>query len=172
MKKIELNADELNMIQTLRSAQALTGNTTATDGAKSFPKKHKTSDFYHEMTAARHMFGSQLNKDGKIKKQCLEAVIANSKRYADKERFTAEFHQERERLVDSARFCRDCKAKGLVPEYVAEHTVFLGKTKVSEVLQNGIQVLGDSVMMYNCPLLEDKFNLYTPAAEAKEAAHV
>ena len=175
MSKITLSADELNMIQTLRNAQALTGNTTANDGASSTSssRTHKVQPVYQVITRGRHAFESQLVKDGNTKRTCLKvALIKSSALYPDPLRFSLDFHTERERLVDSKSFCDACRTLNLVPEYVADHVVFEGKSKMNTVLRDGLQALGDRVRMFNTPLWEDDEKLFLPAAEVKEAPNV
>lgn len=47
-----------------------------------------------------------------------------------------------------------------MPENVADHTVFEGKAVVEKVLKEGLQILGDKVQMFNCPLWKDSENLF------------
>ena len=164
MNKIVLDAEELNWIEALRAAKEKQGSTqtTANSGASSTSNRtHKVQPVYQVITRARHAFESQLVKDGDTKLRCLDATLLKSGvLYPDPLRFSLDFHTERERLVDSARFCRDCEALGLVPANVADHVVFEGKNKLNLVLRDGLQVLGEKVRMFNSPLWEDKFDLF------------
>ena len=52
-------------------------------------------------------------------------------------------------LLDSRRYCRECKILGLKPEYVAEHIVFLGSATMKKVLKDGVsRTLGADVQLY------------------------
>lgn len=52
-------------------------------------------------------------------------------------------------LLDSRRFCRECKALGYKAENVAEHVVFLGSAPMRKVLREGVQnSLGASIQFY------------------------
>lgn len=176
MKKFDLTADELNMIQTLRNAQALSGNTKTTESGSnntSSTRTRKVQPLYQVITRGRHAYDSQLVKDGETKRRCLEVALINSGRlYPDPLRFSLDFHTERERLVDSKSFCEACKALNLLPENVADHIVFEGKSKVNLVLREGLQALGENVRMFNTPLWKDSQKLFIPAGETKEAIHV
>ena len=168
MNNITLSAEELNMIQTLRNAKALTAGTQiagnagdSTTSNSSTSRRSKVQPVYQVITKARHSFESQLTKDGNVKPRCLEAALNKcSALYPDPLRFSLDFHTERERLVDSKSFCRECKALGLEPAHVADHVVFEGKAKVNMVLRDGLQVLGEKTRMFNCPLWKDSESLY------------
>ena len=167
MKKETFSPEELNMIEAFRAAQKLSGSNTTTEIAggastsSSSRRSHKTQPVYHVITRGRHSFESQLTKDGETKRRCLEAALSRcSNLYPDPQRFSLDFHSERERLVDSKSFCDACRALNLVPEYVADHVVFEGKSKVNLVLRDGLQSLGEKVRMFTSPLWEDKFGLF------------
>ena len=66
-----------------------------------------------------------------------------------------DFRQERERLVDSKRFCETCMALRLAHNDVADHVVFEGKGVVEKVLKEGLQIVGEKVHMFNDPLWKD-----------------
>lgn len=164
MGNITLTADELNMIQTLRNAKALTagiqiaGETGATTTSK---RTHRVRPIFKVLQKGRTAFNGQLTKDGDVKLRCLEAALAKcDSLYPDQLRFWSDFRAERNLLLDSKRFCADCEAKGLVPSEVADHVLFEGKVVVSKVLQEGLQVLGEKVHMFNCPLWKDTESLY------------
>lgn len=166
------------MIEALRAAQKLSGSNTTTEIAggastsSSSRRSHKMQPVYQVVTKGRHSFESQLTKDGDTKYRSLVAALdKSSDLYPDPLRFSLDFHTERERLVDSARFCRDCEALGLVPAYVADHVVFEGKGKVNLVLRDGLQALGEKVRMFNSPLWEDSEKLFAPAAQVKEGGN-
>jgi hypothetical protein len=131
----------------------------------------KVTPLWVVISKGRVNFGRQLTKDGNVKKACLDAALsAKSQLYPDTERFWLEFRAERDHLTDSKRFCSDCKALGLIPEYVADHVVFEGKSTVAKVLADGLShTLGEKVRMFNGPLWEDTYSLY--AGDCKEAAN-
>ena len=165
--KIILSAEELNMIQTLRNAQALTSGTQVTGNAgdnsnsnSSTSRRRKVQRVYKVISKGRHAFNVQLTKDGGTKRRCLEAALSQSTDYPDQLRFWPDFKAERDRLLDSKRFCADCKARNLVPSHVADHIVFEGKGTVNKVVSDGLQVLGEKVQMFNCPLWQDTENLF------------
>lgn len=123
---------------------------------------YKPQPVYRVIKKARTLQLKQLVQSGESKAACLKAVVAKCDDiYPDKLRFDMDFRAERERLTDSKRFCRECEAKGLVPENVADHTVFEGKAVVEKVLKEGIQFLGENVKMFNCPLWKDSENLFS-----------
>ena len=152
------------MIEAFRAAKQNQGSSqsTANAGASSTSNRtHKVQKAYQVITKGRHSFESQLVKDGDTKRRCLEAALSRcSNLYPDPQRFSLDFHSERERLVDSKSFCDACRALNLVPEYVADHVVFEGKSKVNLVLRDGLQALGEKVRMFTSPLWEDKFGLF------------
>ena len=109
-------------------------------------------------------FKRQITQDTECKKKCLVAAVARMNQlYPDALRFWADFRVERERLLDSQRFNKECKNRGLEPKNVADHVVCEGKAMVNKVLLNGLQPLGERVQMYHSPLWEDTFSLYTNA---------
>lgn len=134
---------------------------------------YKPQPVYRVIKKARTLQLKQLIQSGESKAACLEAVVAKCDDiYPDKLRFEMDFRAERERLTDSKRFCRECEAKGLVPENVADHTVFEGKTVVEKVLKEGLQVLGDKAQMFNCPLWKDSKNLFSQIGDQPQNAPV
>ncbi|MBO7506899.1 MAG: hypothetical protein J6T67_05905 [Paludibacteraceae bacterium] len=131
---------------------------------------------YLVIKTGRGIFENQLVKDGVTKRQCLEVALARSpKLYPDEERFWIDFRTERERLVDSKRFCKDCESLHMNPNEVADHIVFEGKGVVNSVLRDGLLlVMGDNIRMFNSALWKDKNGIFkkaedpdAPAAEAK-----
>ena len=69
--------------------------------------------------------------------------------YSDANKFWADFMEQVNILLDSRRYCRECKILGLKPEYVAEHIVFLGSATMKKVLKDGVsRTLGADVQLY------------------------
>ena len=174
MKKIFVNADELNMIQTLRNVQAQnqgTANASGNNGSNNIveekPKrKYSPQPLFVVLRKARRLFYSQVDKNVANKQTCIKvATESYDNLYPDTLRFELDFRQERDRLVDSTKFCNACHALELNPEYVADHIVFEGKSLVNKVLKEGLQVVGEKVHMFNAPLWKDTVSLY---GEAKE----
>lgn len=127
-------------------------------------RKGKVPPIYQIVRSAMAQFKRQITQNTECKKQCLVAAVARMNQlYPDALRFWADFRVERERLLDSQRFNKECKSRGLEPENVADHVVCEGKSMVNKVLLNGLQPLGERVQMYHSPLWEDTFSLYTNA---------
>lgn len=141
------------------------GNNRASKSTTSKKRSYKPQPVYQVIRKARNLQFRQLVQSGESKAACLKAVVAQcGEIYPDSLRFEVDFRAERERLTDSKRFCRECEAKGLVPENVADHIVFEGKAVVETVLKEGLQVLGDKVQMFNCHLWQDTQKLFNNSA--------
>ena len=124
-------------------------------------RSYKPQPVYRVLRNARKKFNQQLDKDSKMKIRCMETALAESSDlYPDKLRFELDFKAERDRLTDSIKFNNACKAKGKVPEYVADHTVYEGKAMMEKVLREGIQILGERINMFNEALWSDSQELY------------
>lgn len=167
MKKFILNAEEIKLIESLRAAQKNEGSTqSAGNTGVITPKRaRKGQGIYNVITPSRRTFERQLDKDGNTKRRCIAAELEKrASLYPDPLRFYVEFHTERERLMDSKSFCNDCKTLDLNPEYVADHVVFEGRSKLNLVLRDGLQALGEKVRMFNCPLWDDSENLFSAAS--------
>ena len=136
------------------------------------PKRvYKPQPVYQVLKKARNLQLKQLVQNGESKAACIKATVAKcSDIYPDALRFDMDFRAERERLTDSKRFSSACEAKGLKPTEVADHVVFEGKAIVEKVLKEGLQILGDKVQMFNCPLWKDQFNLFSQPAEQQTPA--
>ena len=186
MKKFELTADELNMIQTLRRQKAQQGaeDTHSNEGGNTNgktkdekPKRtYKMQSVYKVLGKAKRLFLKQVTKDINAKTACMKMALASyDDLYPDALRFELDFRSERERLTDSKKFCDACRALGKEPNYVADNTVFEGKTMLERVLKEGIQALGEKINMFNAPLWEDTQKLYAGSAfeqgEKKEGAN-
>lgn len=180
MKKIELTAEELNVIEALRSkAQNQgTGNANGNNGSNKDeqPKRsYRIPPVYKILGKAKRLFLKQVTKDIEAKKACIKLALASyDDLYPDTLRFDLDFRAERERLTDSKKFCKACKELGLNPIDVADNVIFEGKTVLQKVLKDGLQVVGENVHMFNAPLWKDSENLYsvddTKQNETKEGA--
>lgn len=127
-------------------------------------RKGNVPPIYQIVRSAMAQFKRQITQDTECKKKCLVAAVARMNQlYPDALRFWADFRVERERLLDSQRFNKECKNRGLEPKNVADHVVCEGKAMVNKVLLNGLQLLGERVQMYHSPLWEDTFSLYANA---------
>lgn len=87
-------------------------------------RRSTTPPMWRVMTQARPVFDVQLKKDNEIKLACINKFMNAA--YSDANKFWADFMEQVNILLDSRRYCRECKILGLKPEYVAEHIVFLG----------------------------------------------
>ena len=82
-----------------------------------------------------------------IKLACIDKFMNAA--YSDANKFWADFMEQVNILLDSRRYCRECKILGLKPEYVAEHIVFLGSATMKKVLKDGVsRTLGADVQLY------------------------
>ena len=151
---------------------AINNNPINQSNEKRKTRKGKVPPVYQIVRSAMAQFKRQITQDTECKKKCLVAAVTRmSHLYPDALRFWADFRVERDKLLDSHRFCKECKSRSLKPENVADHVVCEGKAIVNKVLLNGILPLGERVQMYKDPLWEDTFSLYaTPnfANETKE----
>ena len=121
-------------------------------------KKRGSSPFSSVLKSARAQFKKQVEHNTETKRKCIENNI--SRYYADPLRFWLDFKNETKVLLDSMEFNRYCNEIGLNPEYVAEHVVYEGKKLRNNVIENGLNVLGERVMMFNAPLYVDTEELY------------
>ena len=172
MSTIDLTADELNMIQTLRNQKAQNqgadsthsnegGNSNSKPRGEKPKRTYRMQPVYKVLGKAKRLFLKQVSKDIKAKAACMQTALDSyDNLYPDKLRFELDFRAERERLTDSNRFCRSCEQLGLNPIYVADNVLFEGKTVLGKVLKDGLQVVGENVHMFNAPLWKDSQNLY------------
>ena len=123
-------------------------------------RKNKLQPVYAVLTQARRQFGRQVDQNTETKIKCIKANIT-SRHYPDALDFWLHFQDEANVLLDSKRFCRECKEKGLNEQYIAEHLVFEGKKAVANVLKDGVKSFGERVMKFNAPLFHDEEKLYT-----------
>lgn len=130
-------------------------------------RKNNVQPVYQVVRSAMAQFKRQVKRDNESKLLCINAALGRkSGLYPDTLRFWADFRAERDRLVDSTRFCKACKDRGLEPKFVADHIVCEGKAILNKVLRDGILVLGEQVQMFNAPLWEDAYDLYAAGARS------
>ena len=132
-------------------------------------RKGNVPPVYQIIRSAMAQFKRQITQDTECKKKCLVAAVTRmSHLYPDALRFWADFRVERDKLLDSNRFCKECKSRSLKPENVADHVLCEGKAMLNDVLLHGILPLGERVQMYKDPLWEDTFSLYATPNSANE----
>ena len=181
MSSIKLTADELDMIQTLRSQKAQSSGTVDVNGDNGSnpnfspssgvivvtPKRtYKIKPLYKVLRKAKRLYYNQVDKSVENKIKCINTALASyDNLYPDALRFQLDFRQERERLVDSNRFRDACKNLRLAHNDVADHVVFEGKGVVEKVLKEGLQIVGEKVRMFNKPLWDDTEKLYQAKPE-------
>lgn len=180
MKKITVNAEELNMIQALRSQKAqregaaIANSNDGANNQKVAEDKPKRKYTPHPLLVvlrkARKLFSTQVKKDVESKKECIKLSLQSyDDLYPDRLRFELDFRAERDRLTDSKKFCDACQAIGMDPKCVADHIVFEGRSLVDAVLRYGIQTVGERIRMFSEPLWEDTMNLYPEETEQESA---
>lgn len=110
-------------------------------------KRHEIPALWKVLGKARPVFTVQISKTNEVKASCIQRFMPAL--YADENQFWVEFMKQVNILLDSRRFCRECKALGYQPENVAEHVVFLGSAPMRKVLREGVQsTLGASIQFY------------------------
>ncbi len=110
-------------------------------------KRHEIPALWKVLGKARPVFMVQISKTNEVKFSCIKRFMTAI--YADENLFWIEFMEQVNILLDSRRFCRECKALGYQPENVAEHVVFLGSAPMRKVLREGVQnTLGASIQFY------------------------
>ena len=122
---------------------AVKANTPKTERRREYTasKRHEIPALWKVLGKARPVFTVQINKSNEVKASCIQRFMPAL--YADEEQFWIEFMEQVNILLDSRRFCRECKALGYKAENVAEHVVFL------KVLREGVQnSLGASIQFY------------------------
>lgn len=123
-------------------------------------KRKQTPLFWQLLRKAKNTFEKQLDKDNKIKLRCVERVIGADA--PDIEKFWLTYKDQVDALLDSKRFEKQCRNKGLIPEIVAEHIVYQGNGTVKRVRTEGIDCLGNEVCLYKEPFTDGKLKA-TPA---------
>lgn len=152
-----------------------TNNTAKANAPKTERRREYTASKKHEIPAlwkvlgkARPVFEVQINKSNEVKLSCIERFMPAL--YADEDRFWMEFMEQVNILLDSRRFCRECKTLGYQPEHVAEHVVFLGSTPMRKVLKEGVQnTLRVSIQFYKDRFSPDKAEAYRYDVEEQSA---
>ncbi len=128
---------------------AVKANTTKTERRREYTvsKRHEIPALWKVLGKARPVFTVQISKTNEVKASCIQRFMPAL--YADENLFWIEFMEQVNILLDSRRFCRECKALGYQPENVAEHVVFLGSAPMRKVLREGVQnTLGASIQFY------------------------
>lgn len=123
-------------------------------------KRKQTPLFWQLLRKAKSTFDKQLDKDNQIKLRCVERVIGADA--PDVEKFWLTYKDQVDALLDSKRFEKQCRNKGLIPEIVAEHIVYQGNGTVKRVRAEGIDCLGNEVCLYKEPFTDGKLKA-TPA---------
>ena len=118
---------------------AVKANTPKTERRREYTasKRHEIPALWKVLGKARPVFTVQINKSNEVKASCIQRFMPAL--YADEEQFWIEFMEQVNILLDSRRFCRECKALGYKAENVAEHVVFLGSAPMRKVLREGVQ---------------------------------
>lgn len=158
MKKIEVSAVELNMIEAYRYMAQNSGaaNASGNNGSNKTKRAYNLPRVYKVLGRARRLYQRQVKTDTESKTLCIEAALESyGELYPEAIQFEQDYQTERERLTDSKRFCRDCEALGLASETVAENIVFEGKMLLEKVLKDGVQVLGERINLFNTPLRKE-----------------
>lgn len=128
---------------------AVKANTTKTERRREYTvsKRHEIPALWKVLGKARPVFTVQISKTNEVKASCIQRFMPAL--YADENLFWIEFMEQVNILLDSRRFCRECKALGYQPENVAEHVVFLGSAPMRKVLREGVQnTLDASIQFY------------------------
>ncbi len=125
-------------------------------------RRKPVSPFWQLLRKAKSTFDKQLDKDNGIKFRCVERVIGADA--SDIDKFWLAYKDQVDALLDSKRFEQQCKDKGLSPEIVAEHIVFLGNGAVKRVRETGIDSLGSEILLYQESFTKGKLESVIPAA--------
>lgn len=129
-------------------------------------KRHEIPALWKVLSKARPVFLVQISKTNEVKASCIQRFMPAL--YADENLFWIEFMEQVNILLDSRRFCRDCKALGYQPEHVAEHVVFLGSAPMRKVLREGVQnTLGASIQFYKERFSPVKADAYREGIEGQ-----
>lgn len=152
MEKIISNVDAANV-----AAVSEMSNTSANASARQ-RRKVVSDPVYAVLQKARAQFKRQVVQDTDTKRICIERNIPAL--YSDPLRFWTEFRDEVNDLLDSIKFNNYCSENALMPEYVAEHVVFEGRSTKNDVWRKGLGILGETVRMFNAPLYKDDAALF------------
>ena len=137
---------------------AKAANNFESTNASTTRRRRVTTPVYSVLKRARAQFGKQVDHNTETKRKCIEQNI--SRFYDDPLRFWLDFKDETNVLIDSISFNKTCANLRLIPENVAEHIVFEGKSVRNNVRDNGLNVLGEQVKKFNAPLFVDSEGLY------------
>ena len=148
---------EGNLNETAAKATISSETVKGAESAKQ-QRSRKASPVYSVLKKARAQYDRQVDHNTETKRKCIEENI--KKYYADPLRFWLDFKDETNVLIDSISFNKTCANLRLVPENVAEHIVFEGKSVRNNVRDNGLNVLGEQVKKFNAPLFVDSEGLY------------
>jgi len=158
MSKIEVSAVELNMIEAYRSMAQNSGaaNASGNNGSNKTKRAYNLPRVYKVLGRARRLYQSQVKTDADSKTLCIEAALESySEIYPDPLLFEQDFQNERERLTDSKRFCRECEALGKDANTIADNIVFDGKMLLEKVLKEGLQCLGENIDKFTTPIWDE-----------------
>lgn len=132
--------------------------------------KHKSSSSNYKMSPLWYVVKkfnslwkglSDSDQNTETKRQCLQLAVGLCKKhYPDSLRFWLDLKDQAKILLDSVRFNKTCNDWGLNPQNVAEHIVIEGKSKMNNVLKDGLESFGDKARMFKDPLFVDTYNLY------------
>ena len=143
-------------VKAVEQVKAATSNT----GDRTKPSRKKVKPVYAVLRLARKQFGMQI-KAAQNTETKISCIVENIPRhYGDAGKFWIDLKNEANDLLDSVRFNKTCDEMQLNAEYVSEHIIFEGKTIKREVLDKGVQCLGDMVYMFYKPLFVDKAKMY------------
>lgn len=169
MKKIEVTADELNMIEAYRSMAQNSGaaNASGNNGSNKTKRAYNLPRVYKVLGRARRLYQRQVKTDTESKTLCIEAALESyGELYPEAILFEQDYKTERERLTDSKRFCRECEALGKDSNTIADNIVFEGKMVLEKVLSDGLQALGESIDKFSIPIWNELEDL--PADDVNE----
>lgn len=163
MTNTSINAQAGTKSQNLETVES--GNNTkagvSSKKNQSNKRTYNKQPVFMVLRSARTQYKYQLDKGSETKKRCISVALAASPDlYSDQRHFELDFYVERERLLDSKRFCKSCKDLNLNPIHVADNIVFEGKAVLDKVLKEGLQYIGEDVQNYNSPLWNNTEGLY------------
>lgn len=178
MKNISSNSNaqksNINGVNNNVNAEAseMYGANSSTAEVAKKQNTYKTQPVYQVLNKARKIFANQMVKNEEVKSQSIERALEQSKLYTDRLGFYTDFKKERDRMVDSKRFCKECAEMERDPETVADHATFLGKATVADIIANGpIAVLGEKIRLYQKPLMRDEYGLFRSNQSSEEVAN-
>jgi len=118
------------------------------DSSSTQPSKRPVPTIWTVLTRARTVFKVQVAKTNVVKMQCICDQI-RIKDFPDKEKFWSLYKKMTNRLLDSVSYLKECEALKISAKNLAEHIVFLGSTKINEVLDKGVKSsLNEDLILY------------------------